>query len=247
MTVKKSFVPAGRSAALAAIAAIAIGFAGAASAQQPAQGAQKSMQPPATVYEDANSGDQYVLERRGKEVYAKLPSGEVVALDAIPAQRGDTYLRNDAGIDLFKLTESGALVSYVGNTNGAPAAVTGSAPSLSAPPVPTSLDQKRKAAAAALSKLAGREVTVFLGELGNYQAWAAEALDIAVRGVEEASGPAGRGATKLKAVRLERAKSATVSFKDGDLVLGVNPDEGYSGRPSSDAIAKAITQARSTG
>jgi len=205
------------------------------------------MAPPATVYEDANSGDQYVLEPRGRQVYAKLPSGEVVALDAIPAQRGDTYLRNDAGIDLFKLTEGGGLVSYVGNTNGAPAAVTGSAPALSAPPVPASLDNRRRAVAAALSKLAGQEVTIFLGELNGYQAWAAEALDIAVLGVQEASGPAGRGATKLKSVRMVRAKAADVTFKDGELVLSVNPDEGYNGRPSSDAIAKAITQARSTG
>jgi len=55
-----------------------------------------------------------------------------------------------------------------------------------------------------------------------------------VIGVERANGLAGRIASKLEKVRLVRSKAATVSFKDGELLLGVNPDEGYGGRPSSD-------------
>jgi hypothetical protein len=223
---------------MAAMAAIALGFGGAAFAQQaaPAQGAQKSMPPPATVYEDE------VSQRK----FADSP--EVMALQAQPAQRGDIYWKNDSGQTVFKQSELGALTSFVDDSeNGAPASVVAYAPTLGPPAVPASLDQKRKAAAAALTKLAGREVTVFLGELNGSERWASEALDVALIGVQEADGPAGQGANKLKAVRLERARAATVSFKDGDLVLGVNPDEGYNGRPSSDAISKAITQARSTG
>ena len=102
-------------------------------------------------------------------------------------------------------------------------------------------------AKAKLTKLAGHDVTIFgTAEFAKYEAWAAEALSNVVRGVERANGPAGRVATKLNAVRLAPAKSATVSFKDGDLVLGVNPAQGYLGLPSSDQVALAISAARST-
>ncbi len=65
-----------------------------------------------------------------------------------------------------------------------------------------------------------------------------------VLGVERANGLAQTAAQDLKAVRLDRAPAATATYKDGELVLGVNPDAGYAGRPSSEAIANAITAKR---
>jgi hypothetical protein len=43
------------------------------------------------------------------------------------------------------------------------------------------------------------------------------------------------------------SKAPSVSFKDGELLLGVNPDMGYAGRPSSDYIANALTASRNSG
>jgi hypothetical protein len=235
--------------------AIALGFAGPASAQQPSasvgqtfQGSGRSASSQATVYEDA-SGERFVLQQQGRDAYAKfLDTGEVVALKGTAAQRGDTFYKNDAGELLFRLTEQGNIVTFLENKTGMPAAAVGYVPPFANQPMPASLNQRRIEAAAKLTKLAGHDVTIFgTAEFANNEAWAADALQNVVIGVERANGLAGRVASKLEKVRLVRAKAANVSFKDGELLLGVNPDEGYGGRPSSDAIANKLTEARSSG
>jgi hypothetical protein len=257
MTMKEFRVPAGLSVAFAALASAAMGFAAPASAQQQPSAPSAAFAPTgsgraaaqaATRYEDATSQRSFVLEQRGKEAIVKFEdSQEVMVLQAVPAQRGDTFLQNDAGENMFRRTEQGNLISYVDNKDGAPASMAGYAAPLSAPPMAASLNEMRVNTAAKLAKLAGHDVTIFgTAEFAKYEAWAAEALTNVVRGVERANGPAGRVATKLNAVRMTPAKSATVSFKDGELLLGVNPAEGYLGRPSSDQIALAMSAARST-
>jgi hypothetical protein len=261
MTMKEFRVPAGLSVAFAAFAATALGFAAPAFAQQPppapstsfaSTGSGRAAAAPsaqsATRYEDVTSQRSFVLEQRGKEAIVKFEdSPEVMVLQAVPAQRGDTFLQNAAGENMFRRTEQGNLISYVDDKDGAPASMAGYAAPLSAPPMAASLNEMRVNAAAKLTKLAGHDVTIFgTAEFAKYEAWAAEALTNVVRGVERANGPAGRVAAKLTAVRLAPAKSATVTFKDGELLLGVNPTEGYLGRPSSDQIALAMTAARST-
>jgi hypothetical protein len=251
MTVKNSIVPAGRSAAVAGLAAIVLGFAGPAFAQQPAQGAQKSMPPPATVYEDAVSGQKLTFEKRNSSsgILKLEGSSEVMALRATPAQRGDTYWTNDAGEPVLRETEQGSVTSFLGSENGSPAAFVGYALPV-APPPQASLELKRVEVVTQLSKLAGHEVTVFGTQaFGSYESWAVEALDNVIVGAKQANGPAaaGRVITRLTKVRLELAKAANVTFKDGELVLFVNPGDGYAGRPSSEMIAKALTLARNSG
>jgi hypothetical protein len=247
MTVKNCFVPAGRSAAIAALAALAFGFAAPAFAQQPAQGAQKSMPPSATVYEDEASQRSFTFQQQGNRAIAKFSdSPEVMVLQAVPAQRGDTYWKDAEGKTIFKESELGGLTSFVDSENGSPAAfVAYGAPVATSA---ASLELKSKEVAAKLSKLAGHDVTVF-GALAfnRNEAWAIEALDNVILGAVQANGLAGRVIAKLNAVRFELAKSANVTFKDGELVLGVNPAGGLQGRPSADDIARALTLARSSG
>lgn len=260
MKMKEFHVPAGLLVARAALAAAVLGFSAPAFAQQspPASsapfaqaGSGRAVAQPsqsATRYEDAASQRSFVLEQRGREAIVKYEdSPEVMVLEAIPAQRGDTFLRNDAGQVMFRLTEQGNLVSYVDNKNGAPAAMAGLVAPLNAPPMTASLNEMRVNAASRLSKLAGHDVTIFgAAEFANNEQWAAEALSAMVRGVERSNGLAGRVAAKLNAVRLVSARSASVTFRDGELVLGINPAEGYLGLPTSEAVAQAMTAARST-
>jgi hypothetical protein len=252
MTVKNSSVPAARSAAFVAMAAIALGFAGAVHAQQPpapAQGAQKSLQPPATVYEDM-AAQRFTLQPQGgnRAILQSEDSQEVMVLRAVPAQRGDTYWTNDVGETVLRQSEQGSVTSFIGSENGSPASVVAYGPTVGPPTSTASLEHKSREVAEKLSRLAGHEVTVF-GALAfaNFEAWAVDALDNVLRGAEEANGPAGRVVSKLNAVRLEKGAKADVSFTNGELVLEVNPADGYAGRPSSDAVAKALTQARSSG
>ena len=256
---KEFHVPAGLMMARAALAAALLGFSAPALAQQPPPASSNSFAPTgnarvagqaqaATRYEEVTTQRGFVLEQRGREAIVKYEdSPEVMVLEAVPAQRGDVFLRNDAGEVLFRQTEQGNLVSYVDNKNGAPAVMAGLVAPLSAPAMTASLNEMRENAADTLSRLAGHEVTIFgAAQFANNEQWAAEALNTMVRGVERSNGLAGRVASKLSAVRLTSARAASVSFKDGELVLGINPSEGYLGLPTSEAVAQAMTAARST-
>jgi hypothetical protein len=246
MTVKNSIVPAARSAALAAIAAITLGFGAVSNAQQPpAQGAQKSLPPPATVYEDAAS-QRFIFQQQGDRAIAKFDDSPAMALRAVPAQRGDTYWKDEAGRTVLKQSEQGGFTSFVDSENGSPAAFVGYTAPM--PTAAVSLELKRTEVAAKLSKLAGHEVTVFGPQaFSKNEAWVVEALDDLILGATQANGPAGRVIARLHAVRFEQARAASVTFKDGELVLGMNPAEGDEGRPSVDDIARALTLARSSG
>ncbi len=253
MLMKVRLVPAAIAAALA-VAAVsgATAYAQSAAANRSAAAAPTATTTApttgATRYEDITSQRSFVMQQNGREAIVKFEdSPEIMVLQAIPAQRGDIFLRNDAGQVMFRLTDTGSLVSYVDNANGAPVARAGLAAPLSIPPMAASLNELRTSAAARLTRLAGHEVTVFgAAEFAANEAWAAEALTTLVAGVEKANGPSGRLASKLNKVRMVRALAASVAFQDGELVLGVNPNGGPSGRPSADAIALALTAARST-
>lgn len=256
--VKDFHKPAGIPAACAAVAAgIAFGLAGPALAQQQPPSAQSTSVAPrpaapgagATRYTDMASDQSFVLEERGRSALLRLEgTGEVIPLQAVPAQRGDTFLRTPSGESLLRKTEAGNMVSYIGNKNGAPADIAGRAAPLNAPPMPASLNELRTEAAANLSKMAGHDVTIFgTAEFADHEQWAADALNNVEIGVERANGLAGRVAAKLSAVRLVRADAPSVSFEDGELVLGVNPEQGYLGRVSSDDISNALTASRSAG
>jgi hypothetical protein len=165
----------------------------------------------------------------------------VFALRATTAQRGDNFLRNDAGDLMLRVTEAGNVIAYVGAKTGAPADIAGVAAPLDAPAMTGSLTQRVKEAAADLGKMAGHDVTIFgTAAFGSDEEWAADALMMTVMGVERAD-KASHGAVQgLKSVRLVKSATPTTTFHDGELLLGVNPLEGYAGRPSSEAVAKAI-------
>jgi hypothetical protein len=257
MMVKELRAPAGLVPVVAAIAAIVIGFPGAAAAQQqPAapstsmnQQARQAPNAGATRYTDMATDQSFVVEERGRGALMQFEgSKEVMPLQAVPAPRGDTVFKSDSGEVVLRKTEAGNMVSFIGNKNGAPADVVGRAASLNAPAMPASLDELRKQAAARLSKMAGHEVTIFgTADFADSEQWAANALTNVEIGVKSANGPAGRVASKLTAVRLVRSKAPSAAFKDGELVLGVNPDQGYAGCPSSDALANALTASRNSG
>ena len=52
---------------------------------------------------------------------------------------------------------------------------------------------------------------------------------------------------KVDKVTLVRAKTPKVTFKDGELTVHVNPDDGWSGRVTPEAITNALTSARNAG
>ena len=167
----------------------------------------------------------------------------------VPGQRGDTFFMDYTGRTVLKVTKAGNVVSYLHNPAGAPADPAGHAcrrcPS---PAMTASLDTMRASAASELSKLAGHEVTVWgTQSFANNEAWAADALSILVLGVKNANGHAGKSAAKIEKVTLRRAKAPKVSFKDGELVVEVNPDDAWAGRVTPEEVTNVLTASRSAG
>lgn len=197
-------------------------------------------------YEDAATQRSFVVDRTGDETLMRMEdSPEVFALRSTTAQRGDAFLRNDTGQLMLRVTEQGNVISYIWDKDGVPADVSGAANPLSLPQISDSLNERRKAAAATLKRLAGHDVTIFgTSEFANQEAWAVDALTVLEIGVQRAADASGVSVQALKAVRLSRAPVASVTFgPTGELVLGVNPGSGYAGRPSSEAVAAALAAA----
>jgi hypothetical protein len=209
---------------------------------------RRAASPGAAKYEDTVSQRSFVLDRSGDEPLIKFDdSPEVYALRASNAQRGDAFLRSDAGDLILRVTELGNVISYLGDKEGAPADMAGAASPLDAPPMPASLTDRVKEAASRLSASVGRDVTIFgAAAFSRQEAWAADALMVTVLGLERAMRASPAAARRLVTVRLARAVEPRAVFADGELVLELNPDEGYAGRPSSESIAEAmIAMARS--
>lgn len=196
--------------------------------------------PKSTRYEDTATQRKFVLDQTGEDVLMKFEDDpEVMALQSTTAQRGDAFLRSDSGELMLRVTELGNVISYVGNKDGAPAAVAAAASPLDAPAMTESLTESVEELRERLTALAGHDVTVFgTGAFAQDERWAFDALIVTRIGVER-SGDAVRD---LRSVRMVRMDEPTVTFADGELVLGVDPAEGYAGRPSSEAIAQAMSE-----
>lgn len=213
---------------------------------------QAALTPPGgTRYQDLGSASGgFILEQRGSLVLLQQDgSNQILPLVPVPGQRGDTFFMDYLGRTVLKVTMAGNVVSYLGNAKGAPAdPLPGRVPPLSSPAMTASLDSMRASAVSELTKLAGHDVTVWGTQaFSTTEAFAADALSILVIGVRNANGYAGRAASNIEKVTLRRAKAPKVSFKDGELVLEVNPDDPWSGRVTTDDITRVLTASRSAG
>ncbi len=74
-----------------------------------------------------------------------------------------------------------------------------------------------------------------------------DAVRIATLGILEAVGDEAPAVGQLRAVEIVRAEEAGVSFASGRLVVGVNPDEAYRGRPSSIRVRLAFNSEVNSG
>ncbi len=263
MMLKLGSVSAGRAAALVLAAAGAAGFAAPALAQKgelppptfatTRSNASMSLDQGGTRYvdlgADAKSTKSFVLEQRGSVVLLQQEgSKEILSLMPVPGQRGDTFFMDYTGRTVLKVTKAGNVVSYLHNTDGAPADPAGRVPPLSAPQMTESLDAMRAKAVKELTRLAGHDVTIWGTQaFANNEAWAADALSILLLGVKTANGYAGRAAAQIEKVTLRRGKAAKVAFRDGELVIEINPDDVWAGRVTPEDISNALTQSRSSG
>ncbi len=197
----------------------------------------------AALYRDSASQNMFVLDRTGGAALMKFSnSPEVKALKAATGPRGDTFLRDDSGRLMLRVTELGNVISYMGDKDGAPADLDAAASPLDAPIVSATLADIVEDARARLRKTVGRDVSVFgAASFADAEQWAGDALLVASLGVGQARKDKADIARNLESVRLIRAARPQIAIQNNELVLGVNPQLGYAGRPSSDSIARALS------
>ena len=195
----------------------------------------------ATRYTDLASDQSFVFEERGRGALLqcrRLGRSDAAAGRPGPARRH--FLQNEFGRGHAPQDRGGATWSPSSATRTArPPDVAGRAAPLDAPPMPASLDELRKQSAARLSKLAGHEVTIFgTAEFADSEAVGRRCAHAMSSSVSRA--PTARlvgSPPSSMPYAWCAAKAPSVTFKDGELVLGVNPRPGLSRprhRPDAD-------------
>ncbi|MEZ5936895.1 MAG: DUF4908 domain-containing protein [Hyphomonadaceae bacterium] len=193
-------------------------------------------------YTDSASRQSFVLDQSGQATLMKFEnSPEVLVLRAAIGPRGDTFLRSESGQLVLRVTELGNVIAYIGDADGAPADMAAAAAPINAPDLQVSLEQRVADTRTDMHSITGREISVFgAGAFVREQPWAADALQVAVLGVRQAQKDKAFDPGAIEGVRLVRTQRPAVAFQNGELVIGLNPAMGYSGRPSSELIAKAL-------
>ena len=203
--------------------------------------AQVAPRHPSARYTDAASGRSFTLDRTGPYPLLKYEDvTEVIVLSASNAQRGDEFLKNDVGRNVMKVTELGNVILFTpGDAHGSPAGLDERSDPLGLPEYSGDLDERIAGSAEMLAQKIGHDIAISIEpELRQYANWAEDALSNAERGFRRANS---KFASELTGVRIVFSKGAFVYCEEGVLSIGVAPHEGFAGRPSSEAIALAIS------
>ncbi len=196
----------------------------------------------------AESGENFIFDRSGtRPLFRFERRQETWALRPTPAPRGDTIYRNDQGAQVLRVTPEGGVTLYtVAAPNGTPASVAGPAPALAQPALgPVQLFNLMQTRSAMVTRALGRIVRINLSGDRSEQL-CVEALVISTDAVLRMA----RSATRrdqladLRSITIVEGGAMSVRFRNGDLRIVVDPDQGIDGRPSSTRVIQAFEDAR---
>lgn len=195
----------------------------------------------------AETGQGFILDLSGQRPLMRFErGGEVWALRPTPAPRGDTIYRNDAGDQILRVTPDGGMTLFTTRApQGTPVSAAGSAPSL-LPPTLTAIQlwnfivRQSERASQALGQLVVVDVEIQPGS----EAVAADALSTVVDALSRmARSPNLREqAVRVRRVIVTDTPGVPTTFSRGALRIGINPNAGYAGRPSSARIVRVVAE-----
>lgn len=195
----------------------------------------------------AETGQGFILDLSGQRPLMRFDrGGEVWALRPTPAPRGDTIYRNDAGDQILRVTPDGGMTLFTTRApQGTPVSAAGAAPSL-LPPTLTAIQlwnfivRQSERASQALGQLVVVDVEIQPGS----EAVAADALSTVVDALSRmARSPNLREqAVRVRRVVVTDQPGVPTAFARGTLRIGINPDAGYAGRPSSARIVRVVAE-----
>lgn len=196
----------------------------------------------------SESGQAFVLDRSGSRTLLRFErTTETWVLRPTPAPRGDIIYRNDNGDQILRVTPDGGMTLYTTTTpQGAPVSLAGEGQSL-VPPALTGVQlwnyivRQSDRASRALGRLVVVDVDIQPGS----EAVAADALSTAVDAVSRMSrsGNLNRQAGLVRRIVVTDEGRSGVTFNRGVLRVGIDPQAGFAGRPSSARIVRTMAEA----
>jgi hypothetical protein len=198
--------------------------------------------PEAALYETVDGEHVFVLDRTGDPPLLKFESSfEVYALDQVPASRGDELLRTDTGEDLVRVTMQGAVTLYpTEKPTGLPATRLGPAD-----PLPALADTRPDIVEAfrlLTIRSGGVEVDAPVATAAAPEANAivADAVRLTAEGLRASAESDAAGKAEVVRIAFVFGAGADARVEDGALVIQLDPERGYAGRPSSLKVAEAL-------
>ncbi len=208
-----------------------------------AQGSPSPTLPPSGRYV-AESGEAFMIDRSGSRPLLRFDRREETwVLRPMAAPRGDVIYRNDAGEQILRVTQGGAITVFTSQSpGGSPASYAGAGQSLAPPSLgPVRLFDLMARRSVMLSQALGRLVEINLdGERS--EALCVEALIVTTDAVARiARSPSSRSRLSgLRSITIMEGPRASVSYSSGRLVVVVDPSQGQAGRPSSTRVIRAL-------
>lgn len=195
-------------------------------------------------FERTDGGGGFVLDRSGPVIlYLPDRTDEVLALDVRRSPGGGTSLVTDWGEEVLRISIVGGATLY---TEDAPEGVIADSwePSRPLRPPRRSIDDiimQAEQTAVVLQDLLGHPVQVDYGATPHDGLGVvAEAMQLAVAGIQSARQRNPAMLTRLLRVRIVSAGTPDVHF-DGELLeIRIDPLAGHAGRPSSERIALTL-------
>ncbi|WP_233356682.1 DUF4908 domain-containing protein [Hirschia baltica] len=190
-------------------------------------------------YRDSSSGRRFLFDRTGPHALLKYEDeDEVFALRASNGPRGDQFYRTDTGRVFLRVTELGNVIVFpFGDRHGAPTTLDATSNAIIPPPHPTDFKEALRQVSSNLAETLGEAPRISVDKaLSDYADWTMEAVQTASIGVELAKKYAN---VDLRSISLKQGDAARLSIQGTSLSIVIAPADGFAGRPSSEAIAKA--------
>jgi hypothetical protein len=203
--------------------------------------------PAAERYQTPDGRVRFVLDRSGMRAALVRFEGsdEVHVLRPVPGPRGDDFYKTDTGDVLLRVTALGSVIVYTdANRTGAPAALAGRSAPMPPPVAPVGGLQARMEALAREAARRGRPVT--FTPPPNVQGPAQQGViaDAAARAAEGLAAAPPTMVVRRVVIRYGDRPGAAVVNES--LTITVAPQLGYAGRPSTEAVRRAVQQPRRT-
>ncbi|MFC7291602.1 DUF4908 domain-containing protein [Hirschia litorea] len=195
-------------------------------------------------YLDSSSGKRFLFDRTGPHALLQYEDdGEVYALNTSNGPRGDQFYRTDTGRLFLRVTELGNVIVFpMGDRQGAPTSLDAGSGAIIPPPHPADFIAELELLSEQMTDVLGVAPTITVNaDLTNYADWTLEAVQTASKGLARAKA---RKDIRVNAISLRLGEKAGLSIEGEQLLIAVAPADGFAGRPSSEAIVRALASAR---